>query len=117
MIKPVAAITAIILDRYGVYNEGSFDYQNGYFYCSLVSNTSISLSLYCLILFYMATEERLKPFSPFYKFLTVKSILFFSFWQTCLFQMLYSFQLLERETGNMALNIITCFEMVIIAYA
>ena len=117
MIKPVTAITAIILDRFGLYNEGTFDYHNGYFYCSVVNNTSISLSLYCLILFYLATEERLKPFSPFYKFLTVKSILFFSFWQTCMFQMLYSLELLERETGNMALNIITCFEMVIIAYA
>ena len=85
MIKPVTAIAAIILDHFGYYHEGDFDRTSGYLYCSLINNISISLSLYCLVLFYIATEERLKPFHPFYKFLTVKSVLFFSFWQTCLF--------------------------------
>ena len=44
-----------------------------------------SFSLYFLVLFYKATEERLAPFNPFYKFVTVKAILFFSFWQSCMF--------------------------------
>jgi len=88
LIKPVTAVIAILLDKYGLYNDGNYDYRTGFLYLSLINNFSVSLSLYCLALFYMATEERLKPFSPFYKFLTVKAILFFSFWQASLFQML-----------------------------
>jgi len=85
MIKPFTAIAAIILQSLDLYHEGQFNFKSGYLYVSGINNMSISLSLYCLVLFYMATEERLAPFDPFYKFLTVKAILFFSFWQSCFF--------------------------------
>jgi hypothetical protein len=48
----------------------------------------------------MATEERLAPFSPFYKFMSVKAILFFSFWQTCAFQIAFLFGVLSRDSGT-----------------
>lgn len=117
MIKPVTAILAIVLDSVGLYHDGQFDWRSGYLYISGINNASISLSIYCLVLFYMATEERLAPFEPFYKFLSVKAILFFSFWQSCFFQALHSAEILDREPGNMALNLVTCAEMVAISYA
>ena len=86
-------------------------------YLKLINNISISVSLYCLVLFYMATEERLAPFSPFYKFITVKAILFFSFWQSCAFLMLVYFNVLTHTSGNVILNLITCGEMVLCAVA
>ena len=117
MIKPFTAITAIILNELHLYHEGQFNFRSGYLYISAINNFSISLSLYCLVLFYKATEERLAPFDPFYKFLTVKSILFFSFWQSCFFQLLHYFEMIDLETGSMALNLLTCAEMVVISYA
>ena len=81
----MTAFLCLILDHYGLYKEGSYDLHGGFVYLSFINNLSVSLSLYCLVLFYMATEERLAPYEPFYKFLSVKAILFFSFWQSCLF--------------------------------
>lgn len=78
---------------------------------------SISISLYSLILFYMATEERLKPFNPFYKFLCIKAILFFSFWQACLFTILSNFNIFNRETANQISSFIISIEMVFAAIA
>lgn len=88
LIKPITAVLEIVLNEYGLYEEGKFQLKNGYFWIALANNISVSVSLYALVLFYMATEERLKPYSPFIKFLTVKSILFFSYWQSCLFNLL-----------------------------
>ena len=91
--------------------------KSGYLYLSIVNNCSVSLSLYCLVLFYLATEDRLKPFNPFYKFLTVKAVLFFSFWQGCLFQLLYQCDLVSKDRGDMTYNLLTCAEMIVIAFA
>jgi len=117
LIKPVTAVLAIVLDKNGVYHEGSFDLKSGYFYLAAINNISVSLSLYCLVLFYMATEERLKPFSPFSKFLCIKAIIFFSFWQACLFIILLKLNLFDDKVANLAQSLIISVEMVFAAIA
>lgn len=54
---------------------------SGYLYIMILNNLSITLALYALFLFYFATKELLSPYDPIGKFLTVKSIIFLSFWQ------------------------------------
>ena len=121
LIKPFTAILAIVFERYGIYNEGHFELRSGYLYLSAINNFSISLSLYCLVLFYLATEERLKPFSPFSKFLCIKAILFFSFWQACAFTVILkvnpSFFGGGRPLANLAQSLIISVEMVFAAIA
>jgi hypothetical protein len=77
----------------------------------------VSIALYYLVLFYLATEERLAPFKPVNKFLSVKAILVMSFWQASLFQLLHLMKLVPAQYGGFILNLIICFEMVIIALA
>lgn len=55
--------------------------RSGYLYVTLVYNTSVSLALYALFLFYFATRDLLRPFEPVLKFLTIKAVIFLSFWQ------------------------------------
>lgn len=117
LIKPITAILSCVFEHYGIYHDGHFEWYSGYMYLSAINNTSISLSLYCLVLFYMATEERLKPFSPFAKFLCIKAILFFSFWQACAFTVLLKMNLFDRDTANVAQSLIISVEMVFAAVA
>jgi len=53
----------------------------GYLYITVIYNISISLALYALFMFYCATRHQLRPFDPVLKFLTVKSVVFLSYWQ------------------------------------
>lgn len=117
LIKPFTAVLAIVFDRYGVFHDGHFEFKSGYLYLAVINNISISLSLYCLVLFYMATEERLQPFSPFSKFLCIKAILFFSFWQTCAFTFLLKMNLFDRDTSQLAQSLIISVEMVFASIA
>ncbi|KAF9456225.1 organic solute transporter Ostalpha-domain-containing protein [Collybia nuda] len=80
-VKPILAAATLILKACGKFNEGDFRANSGYLYVSIVYNTSICLSLYCLAMFWLFVNEDLKPFRPVPKFLCVKGILFFSFWQ------------------------------------
>jgi len=54
---------------------------SAYLYIAIIYNISISLALYALLMFYCATKEQLQPFDPVLKFLTVKSVVFLSYWQ------------------------------------
>ncbi|OJA12705.1 hypothetical protein AZE42_02877, partial [Rhizopogon vesiculosus] len=81
-VKPMLALASLIMKATGTYNEGDFRARSGYLYVSIVYNVSICLALYCLAVFWMCVSDDLKPFRPVPKFLCVKGILFFSFWQS-----------------------------------
>lgn len=80
LIKPITSLLTVYLHSIHKYSEGDFALDSGYIYISTVNNISISISLYCLVLFYIATQERLDPFRPLSKFLCIKTVIFFSYW-------------------------------------
>lgn len=80
-VKPIMAVVTLILQPMGKYHDGVWDAGEGFLWITLVYNFSVSLALYGLFLFYNAVKELLSPYSPVLKFLTVKSVIFLSFWQ------------------------------------
>ncbi|CAG8502393.1 5482_t:CDS:2 [Ambispora leptoticha] len=80
-IKPILAAVTLILKWFEKYHDGLIAVQSGYFWVSLIFNVSCTLTLYCLAMFYMCTKEDLRPYRPVPKFLCVKAVIFFSFWQ------------------------------------
>ena len=61
-VKPVLAVITVILKAVGKYGEGNLTASSGYLWISIVYNTSICLSLYCLALFWICVNDDLKPF-------------------------------------------------------
>ncbi|XP_053412644.1 transmembrane protein 184A isoform X1 [Nycticebus coucang] len=88
IVKPVMALATIFLQAFGKYRDGDFSIHSGYLYVTLIYNASVSLALYALFLFYFATRELLQPFEPVLKFLTIKAVIFLSFWQGMLLAVL-----------------------------
>ncbi|TMS36223.1 hypothetical protein L596_003441 [Steinernema carpocapsae] len=81
LIKPFMAFATLLFLMAGKYEDGNWSLDQGYLYITFVYNVSVSLALYGLYLFYTATRDLLHPYSPVLKFLTVKSVIFLSFWQ------------------------------------
>jgi hypothetical protein len=82
LIKPLGTVVAITLSQYGLYETGNFSIQNGYIYITVLTHCSISLSMYWMVMFYKAASDALAPFRPIPKFLCIKGVLFFSYWQS-----------------------------------
>lgn len=122
--KPVVALIAFILNLLDVYGESSFDFETGYPYLAFITNMSQIWAMYNLLLFYVVCKEDLIPLKPIPKFLCVKAVVFFTFWQSVLIAILASFDVLtstthySKEELTVALqDFIICIEMAIAAIA
>jgi hypothetical protein len=80
-INPICSAIAVILNLAGVYDNGVWKFNRGYLYITIIVNISQTIALYSLIAFYENAKEALKPFKPLPKFISVKLIVFFIFWQ------------------------------------
>eukprot|EP00116_Pleurobrachia_bachei_P019156 sb/3479418/ len=80
-VKPIVSIITIILEANNQFHENNLRPKYGYLYVTIIYNISVTLALYALVLFYLATREILKPHDPVLKFFMVKAIIFASFWQ------------------------------------
>ncbi|KXN91587.1 hypothetical protein AN958_00380 [Leucoagaricus sp. SymC.cos] len=140
-MKPILAAVTLILKALSKYNDGDFRANSGYLYVSIVYNISICLALYCLAMFWVCVNDDLRPFRcvpthslhfisltllrPVPKFLCVKGILFFSFWQSIAISALVAAQIISRlgpykdaEHISVGLNdTLICLEMPFFAIA
>ncbi|CAL1530878.1 unnamed protein product [Lymnaea stagnalis] len=84
LVRPAMTIIAFFCEMGGKYDEGDFNFVTAWSYIVIISNMSQIFAMYCLVLFYRAFREELKPLRPVPKFLCVKAVVFLSFWQALL---------------------------------
>ena len=65
----------------GIYNTDSFSLSSAYTYLAIIQSASQCWALYSLVLFYQASKTKLKPIHPLNKFICIKMVVFFTFWQ------------------------------------
>lgn len=96
LLKFVCSIAIFILERSHLYKEGDFTYKGGYLYICILTNVSQCWALYCLFFFYFATKNELAPIRPVGKFLSVKALVFFTWWQSVGIAVLYNMDLIPH---------------------
>uniref|UniRef100_A0A2P2I693 Transmembrane protein 184C-like n=1 Tax=Hirondellea gigas TaxID=1518452 RepID=A0A2P2I693_9CRUS len=109
-----------------VYEEGNFSPTNAFVYLFVINNASQFVAMYCLVLFYKAMKEELQPMAPLAKFLCIKSVVFFSFFQGVAIMFLAKLGVITDVFGvsdeeelqrisNVLQNFLICVEMFIAA--
>jgi len=94
-------------------------------YVTIMYNLSITISLYFLVLFYEGTKTILRPFKPLSKFICIKAVIFFAFWQGVVISAMVDFNFIIKESGDWSLsevsvafqNWLICLEMFPLAIA
>ncbi|XP_059454244.1 protein LAZ1 homolog 1 [Corylus avellana] len=119
ILKMICALLAMILETFGVYGEGKFEWRYGYPYLAVVLNFSQTWALYCLVQFYTVIKDKLQPIKPLAKFLTFKSIVFLTWWQGVAVAFLFAMGAfkgsLAQELKTRIQDYIICIEMGIAA--
>lgn len=115
IIRPVLSILMIVFQLLGLYT-GWISWV-----FSIILNISVSLALYSLVVFYHVFAKELEPHKPLAKFLCVKGIVFFCFWQGVVLDILASagvirshhFWLDVEHIQEALQNVLICLEMVV----
>ncbi|XP_050226331.1 uncharacterized protein LOC126676213 [Mercurialis annua] len=115
VIRPICSILMITVQILGIYPTWlSWTF-------TIILNISVSLALYSLVMFYHAFAKELAPHNPLAKFLCIKGIVFFCFWQGLVLEMLvavgviksHHFWLDVEHLEEALQNVLVCLEMVV----
>mmetsp|Transcript_11998 Transcript_11998/g.24698 ORF Transcript_11998/g.24698 Transcript_11998/m.24698 type:complete len:582 (+) Transcript_11998:74-1819(+) len=122
VIIPFLAIVTFVFAAAGLY-EGDQWYTMD-LWLSLVSCASATFAIYCLITFYLSMQEELEASvsNALAKFLCVKAVVFFCFWQELFLQLVLALgavpeteQFSSRHLVGAIQEWLICFEMFVIA--
>jgi hypothetical protein len=125
--KSVASVATATMEPIGFFSEGEFSWKRGYFYLSFIINLSQMWALYCLVKFYHATHDNLANpvnWKPLGKFLCIKGVVFFTWWQGVAIAVLKSYDLIgdiglwyANDVANGLQDYLICVEMFCFAIA
>ncbi|XP_057764608.1 uncharacterized protein LOC130985579 [Salvia miltiorrhiza] len=117
IIRPVCSVLMMALQVIGMYPSWlSWAF-------TILLNLSILLAVYALLVFYHVFAKELKPHEPLSKFICIKGIVFFSFWQGVLLHILVAMGILQshhfwletEHVGEAMQKVLVCVEMVFFA--
>lgn len=128
VVRPISTLISFICELSGVYEEGEFRADVAFPYMIALNNLSQFIAMYCLVLFYRANSEALKPMKPIGKFLCIKAVVFFSFFQGVLIALLVYFDVISsifntdnthdiRNISSKLQDFLICIEMFLAAIA
>lgn len=119
-LKPALCFGVLFFEAVGLYDVNDFSVTSIYLWLTLLYNALVSLSLYCLAIFWKILWNDLKPYNPVGKFLCVKLIIFASYWQGILLAILNVAGVLpptsttakDTNIGVAIQNALLCVEMI-----
>jgi hypothetical protein len=91
ILRPLLSVLVIFLEWMGLY-EGLISWT-----VTLVLNVSVSLAMYSLVVFYHLFHAELAPHNPLAKIMCIKGVVFFSFWQGVVLQLLAAAGIIRSE--------------------
>ncbi|KAL5579333.1 hypothetical protein UlMin_011775 [Ulmus minor] len=115
VIRPVCSILMITLELLNIYPSWlSWTF-------TIILNVSVSLALYSLVIFYHVFAKELAPHKPLAKFMCIKGIVFFCFWQGLVLQILVALGVIKanhfwldvEHLEEAIQNVLVCLEMVV----
>ena len=98
LFSPLYLIVSISYEsvHQDVAEKRMFQFSSVLFYFTLAQSAISVWAVYCLVLFYHEARNELRPIKPLAKFLSIKGIVFVTFWQSIMLQFLGNLWINEK---------------------
>ncbi|KAJ6110035.1 hypothetical protein N7486_002270 [Penicillium sp. IBT 16267x] len=90
LMRVLMTIVAVATQATGRYCEETLSPAFAYIWVIVIQSISVSIAMYCLIQFYIQIKDDIKEHNPFLKILSIKLVIFLSFWQSEVISLLMS---------------------------
>lgn len=123
IVRPMTTLLAVFSQILEIYGEGQYSFDKTYVYLLVVNNISQITAMYCLVIFYTGYKIELSDMKPLPKFLCIKLVVFFSFFQSVVISLIINFQMdglpLEEKlsSSRRIQDFLICIEMLFASIA
>eukprot|EP01065_Artemidia_motanka_P031329 TRINITY_DN37645_c0_g1_i1.p2 TRINITY_DN37645_c0_g1~~TRINITY_DN37645_c0_g1_i1.p2 ORF type:complete len:300 (+),score=126.08 TRINITY_DN37645_c0_g1_i1:60-902(+) len=108
LIRPALSVAAVLLEYYDLYDEHYV-----WVFFTVALNVSITLAVHAVMVFEHAFAKELAVHRPMAKFLCIKGVVFFAFWQGIVLEALARFNVVRGDHWyeGAVTNWLVCLEM------
>lgn len=124
LLNPVLAVSPLVLGVFGVNVnapstniDGSVNWSSLQLWCAILQNVSICVAFWGLWVFYHGTIQELEWCNPWPKFLCIKGIVFMTYYQAIVIDILSAMGSFSMSAANSYQNLLICIEMFLFAIA
>lgn len=123
VVRPITTLLAVFSQIFNIYGEGEYDLGKMYIYLLIINNISQITAMYCLVIFYTGYKVELSGMKPLPKFLCIKLVVFFSFFQSVLIYFIMDFLMPEASIeeklsrSRKLQDFLICIEMLFASFA
>ncbi|KAL4788094.1 organic solute transporter Ostalpha-domain-containing protein [Aspergillus varians] len=90
LLRVLMTIVAVVTEKFDLYCEQSLHPAFAHIWVLAIECIAVTIAMYCLVQFYVQIKDEISKYSPFLKILSIKLVIFLSFWQTSVISFLYS---------------------------
>ncbi|KAH8430487.1 uncharacterized protein LDX57_008149 [Aspergillus melleus] len=90
LLRVLMTIAAVLSQKGNVYCEETLNPKFAHIWVMAVECIAVSIAMYCLIQFYIQVKDDISQHRPFLKILSIKLVIFLSFWQGIMISFLFS---------------------------
>ena len=120
LLNPILAVSPLFLGFFGINtsepmenDDGSINWGSLSLWCDIIQNVSICIAFWGLWCFYHGTIKELEWCNPWPKFLCIKGVVFMTYYQAIVIDILSAMGSFSQEAADSYQNLLICIEMLL----
>ncbi|CAG8514956.1 6327_t:CDS:2 [Gigaspora margarita] len=119
IMKPIITFISLITEALGVYCAESMSFAFARVYMKILTFICVTVAMYALVVFYLTIHEEIASERPFLKFLCIKLVIFFAFWQSIVLAIVADLETQYWTSANVSRGLaamLVCIEMAVFSF-